>query len=194
MAVAPSQNDQDDAAAAAIDVPRNREVDELEVARELVRQAREPGVALTGPGGPLKAMAKTVIETALDEELSEDLGYDRRDPAGHGSGNSRNGTRSKTGLTDSCGSVEIEVPRDRAGTFDPHIVRKRQRRLTDVDEVILSLYVRGLTTGGSAHIADISGAAVSEDTVSRITTASRASRNQWVRRSPTPRSTPASST
>lgn len=81
-------------------------------------------------------MTKTVIETALDEELSEHLGYDRHDPAGHGSGNSRNGTRSKAVLTDSCGSVEIEVPRDRAGTFEPHLVKKRQRRLTDVDEVI----------------------------------------------------------
>jgi putative transposase len=145
VAVEPSQNDQNDAAAAAIDVPRSREVDELEVARELVRQAREAGVALTGPGGLLKAMTKTVIETALDEELSEHLGYDRHDPAGHGSGDSRNGTRSKTILTDSCGGVEIEVPRDRAGTFDPHIVKKRQRRLTDVDEVILSLFARGLT-------------------------------------------------
>ena len=62
------------------------------------------------------------------------------DPADHGSGNSRNATRSKTVLTDSCRHIEIEVPRDRAGTFEPHIVKKRQRRLTDVDEVILSLY------------------------------------------------------
>lgn len=76
-----------------------------------MRQAREAGVALTGPGGLLKALTKTVIETALDEELSEHLGYDRHDPAGHGSGDSRNGTRSKTVLTDACGSVEIEVPR-----------------------------------------------------------------------------------
>lgn len=101
-------------------------------------------------------MTKTVIETALDEELSEHLGYDRHDPAGHGSGNSRNGTRSKTVLTDSCGSVEIEVPRDRAGTFEPRIVKKRQRRLTDVDEVILSRYARGLTTGEISAISPAS--------------------------------------
>ncbi|MBE5504024.1 hypothetical protein E3G54_001319 [Mycobacteroides abscessus] len=88
VAVEPSQNPDDEAAAAAIDVPDSREVDELEVARELVRQAREAGVSLTGPGGLLKAMTKTVIETALDEELSEHLGYDRHDPAGYGSGNS----------------------------------------------------------------------------------------------------------
>jgi len=174
VAVEPSQNpDRDEAAAAAIDVPDARAVDELEVARELVRQARDAGVALTGPGGLLKAMTKTVIETALDEELSEHLGYDRHDPAGHGSGNSRNGTRSKSVLTDSCGSIDIDVPRDRAGTFEPHIVKKRQRRLTDVDEVILSLYARGLTTGEiSAHFADIYGAEVSKDTIAGSPTAS----------------------
>jgi putative transposase len=151
-------------------MPENREVDELEVARELVRQAREAGVALTGPGGLLKAMTKTVIETALDEELAEHLGYDRHDPAGYGSGNSRNGTRSKTVLTDACGAIDIDVPRDRAGTFEPEIVKKRQRRLSDVDEVVLSLYARGLTTGEiSAHFAHIYGAQVSKDTISRIT-------------------------
>ena len=132
------------------------------MARELVRRARNAGVALTGPGGFLKAMTKTVIEAAVDEELSEHLGDDRHDLAGHGSGNSGNGTRSKTVLTDSCGSVDIDVPRDRAGTVEPHIVNKGQRRLTDIDEVILSLYARGLTAGEiSAHFADIYGAEVS---------------------------------
>src|SRR6185312_3432496 len=99
VAVTPLENADERAAGAAIDVPDGRGVDELEVARELVRHARDAGVALTGPGGPLKAITKTVIETALDEELSEHLGYDRRDPAGYRSGNSRNGTRSKTVLT-----------------------------------------------------------------------------------------------
>lgn len=170
MAVTSLENADTDAAAAAIEVPVGREVDELEVARELVRQARDAGVALTGPDGLLKAITKTVIETALDEELSEHLGYDRHDRQGHGSGNSRNGIRAKTVLTDVCGSVELEVPRDRAGTFEPQLVKKRQRRLTDVDEVVLSLYARGLTTGEiSAHFADIYGAAVSKDTISRIT-------------------------
>lgn len=171
VAVEPSQNLDVEAAAAAIEVPDSREVDELEVARkEPVRQAREAGVALTGPGGLLKAMTKTVIETAPDEELSEHLGYDRHDPAGYGSGNSRNGTRAKTVLTDACGQIEIDVPRDRRRQLEPEIVKKRQRRLTDVDEVVLSLYARGLTTGEiSAHFAHIYGAAVSKDTISRIT-------------------------
>jgi len=145
-------------------------VEELETARELVRQARTRGVALTGPHGLLKALTKTVIETALDEEMSEHLGYDKHEPAGRNGGNSRNGKRSKTLLTDSSGDVQIDMPRDRDGTFEPVIVRKRQRRLTDVDAVVLSLYAKGLTTGEiSAHFADVYGASVSKDTISRIT-------------------------
>jgi transposase-like protein len=144
--------------------------EELETARELVRQARTRGVALTGPQGLLKTLTKTVIETALDEEMSEHLGYDKHEPVGRNLGNSRNGKRSKTLLTDSSGDVQIDMPRDRDGTFEPVIVKKRQRRLTDVDEIVLSLYAKGLTTGEiSAHFEQIYGAAVSKDTVSRIT-------------------------
>ena len=88
-----------------------------------------------------------MIETALNEEMTEHLGYEKHDPAGAGTGNIRNGTRAKTVLTEATGHVEIEVPRDRAGTFEPQIVRKRQRRLNGVDEVVLSLYAKGLTTG-----------------------------------------------
>ncbi len=144
--------------------------EELDAARELVRQARDRGVALTGPDGLLKALTKTVVETALDEEMSEHLGYDKHEPAGRNRANSRNGKRSKTVLTDACGDVEIEVPRDRDATFTPVVVKKRQRRLSDVDEVVLSLYAKGLTTGEiSAHFAEVYGASVSKDTVSKIT-------------------------
>jgi putative transposase len=87
--------------------------EELETARELVRQARDRGVALTGPDGLLKALTKSVIETALDEEMNEHLGYDKHEPQGRNRGNSRNGTRAKTVLTDACGEVRIDVPRDR---------------------------------------------------------------------------------
>ena len=96
---------------------------------ELVRLAKEQGLSLTGPDGLLKQLTKTVLETALDEEMTEHLGYEKHDPAGAGTGNIRNGTRPKTVLTDATGQVEIEVPRDRAGTFEPQIVQKRQRRL-----------------------------------------------------------------
>src|SRR6478752_7312578 len=143
---------------------------ELDAARELVRLARDRGVALTGPDGLLKALTKTVLETALDEEMAEHLGYDKHDPAGRNHGNSRNGIRTKTVLTDAAGQVQVEVPRDRDGTFEPQIVKKRQRRLSDVDEVVLSLYAKGLTTGEiSAHFAEVYGASVSKETVSRIT-------------------------
>src|SRR6187431_290241 len=141
---------------------------ELTAARELVRQAKEQGLSLTGPDGLLKQLTKTVLETALDEELTEHLGHDKH--AASETGNVRNGTRSKTVLTEATGHVDIEVPRDRAGTFEPQIVRKRQRRLSGVDEIVLSLYAKGLTTGEvSAHFAEVYGASVSKETVSRIT-------------------------
>ena len=82
----------------------------------------------------------------------------------------RNGSRSKTVISDAAGEVAIDVPRDREGTFEPQIVKKRQRRLSDVDEIVLSLYAKGLTTGEiSAHFAEIYGASVSKETISRIT-------------------------
>jgi putative transposase len=143
---------------------------EQQAAAELVRLAKEQGLSLTGPDGLLKQLTKTVLETALNEEMTEHLGYDKHDRAGSGSGNVRNGTRSKTVLTEASGHVAIDVPRDRAGTFEPQIVRKRQRRLSGVDEVVLSLYAKGLTTGEiSAHFAQIYGASVSRETISRIT-------------------------
>ncbi|MFE2615318.1 IS256 family transposase [Micromonospora chalcea] len=139
-------------------------------AAELVRAAKEQGLSLTGPDGLLKQLTKTVLETALNEEMTEHLGYEKHDQAGAGVGNVRNGTRSKTVLTDTTGPVQLDVPRDRAGTFEPQIVRKRQRRLSGVDEVVLSLYAKGLTTGEiSAHFAEIYGASVSRETISRIT-------------------------
>ena len=144
---------------------------EVAAAQELVALAREQGLSLTGPDGLLKAFTKSVLETALNEEMTEHLGHakNRADPDRE-AGNVRNGTRPKTVLTGASGHVLIEVPRDRDGTFEPVIVKKRQRRLGEVDEVVLSLYANGLTTGEiSAHFAQIYGASVSKETVSRIT-------------------------
>ena len=153
---------------------------EQQAAVELVRMAKEQGLSLTGPDGLLKQLTKTVIETALNEEMTEHLGYGKHDPAGVGSSNIRNGTRGKTVLTEASGHVEIDVPRDRAGTFEPQIVRKRQRRLNGVDEIVLSLYAKGLTTGEiSAHFAEIYGASVSRETVSRITDKVIEEMNDW---------------
>jgi putative transposase len=156
---------------------------EQQAALELVRLAKEQGLSLTGPDGLLKQLTKTVLETSLNEEMTEHLGYEKHDPAGAGTGNIRNGTRGKTVLTEHSGPVEIEVPRDRAGTFEPQIVRKRQRRLTGVDEVVLSLYAKGLTTGEiSAHFAEIYGASVSKETISRITDKVIEEMNDWAAR------------
>jgi len=153
---------------------------EQQAATELVRLARERGLSLTGPDGLLKQLTKTVIETALSEEMTEHLGYEKHDPAGAGTGNIRNGTRGKSVLTEASGQVEIEVPRDRAGTFEPQIVRKRQRRLNGVDQIVLSLYAKGLTTGEiSAHFAEIYGASVSRETISSITDKVIEEMNEW---------------
>ena len=134
--------------------------------------ARARGEDLTGPDGLLKTLTKTVLETALEEEISEHLGYDKHAVEGRNGANSRNGRRAKTVVTDAVGPVQIEVPRDRDGSFEPVIVAKRQRQLSDVDTVVLSLYAKGLTTGEiSAHFAEVYGASVSKDTVSRITDA-----------------------
>src|SRR5919205_3801167 len=114
------------------------QIDQQQLAQELVDRARAEGIELVGPGGLLTGLTKTVLETALEAELSEHLGYDKHDSAGRIGGNSRNGTRSKTVFTE-VGPVDIEVPRDRDGSFAPSIVRQRQRRLDGVDEIVLSL-------------------------------------------------------
>jgi len=156
--------------------------DSQQLAQTLVDQARAEGVELVGPGGLLTGLTKTVLETALEAELGAHLGYDKHDPAGRGSGNSRNGTRSKTVLTE-IAPVEIEVPRDTNSSFDPQIVKKRQRRLTGIDEIVLSLTAKGLTTGEvAAHFADVYGATVSKDTISRITDKVVGEMTEWCNR------------
>jgi transposase-like protein len=126
-------------------------------------------VSLTGPGGLLGRLAKVVLESALEGELDSHLGYRKNDPAGDGSGNSRNGHRDKTVLTET-GPVQISVPRDRGGSFEPKIVAKRQRRLGGIDDMVISLVAKGLTTGEvQAHLAEIYGTEVSRDTISAIT-------------------------
>ena len=158
-----------DVAATEKQEPAEPVLDEQGVAEQLVAQARAKGIDLVGPDGLLTRLTKQVFETALEEEMSEHLGYDKHDPVGRNHGNSRNGVRSKTVLTE-IGPVEIDVPRDTDASFEPQIVKKRQRRLTGVDEIVLSLTARGLTTGEiSAHFAEVYGASVSKETVSKIT-------------------------
>jgi len=157
--------------------------EELSIARDLVRAAHARGAAMTGPRGVLKALTKTVIETALDEEMIEHLGYGKHDPTGRDNGNSRNGTRTKTVLTDNVGPIQIDVPRDRDGTFDPAILKKGQRRLGGVDTIVLSLVAKGLTAGEvSAHFEEIYGASLSKDTISKITDRGMSAIADWAAR------------
>ncbi|MFJ2900527.1 IS256 family transposase [Streptomyces sp. NPDC087218] len=136
---------------------------------ELVGRAQAEGLQLTGEGGLLQQLTKRLLESALEGEITDHLGYDKHDPAGKNGGNSRNGTRAKTVLTD-VGPVKIAVPRDREGSFEPRIVKKRQKRLSGVDEMVISLAAKGLTTGEvQAHLAEVYGADVSRQTISTIT-------------------------
>ena len=135
----------------------------------LVDRARGDGLKLTGEGGLLQQLTKRVLESALEGEITDHVGYDKHDSAGLNSGNSRNGHRSKTVITD-VGPVEVRVPRDVAGSFEPQIVRKRQRRLSGVDDLVLSLSAKGLTHGEiAAHLAEVYGTEVSKQTISTIT-------------------------
>lgn len=136
---------------------------------QLLSNAKASGLQLTGEGGALQQLTKRLLESALEGEITDHLGYDKHDPAGRGTGNSRDGTRSKTVLTD-VGPVEIDMPRDRDASFEPKIAAKRQRRLGGVDEMVISLAAKGLTTGEiSAHLAEVYGAEVSRQTISTIT-------------------------
>ena len=137
---------------------------------------------LTGEGGLLARLTKLVVESSLEGELDDHLGYGKHDAAGRDGGNSRNGRRAKTLLTE-AGPVAIEVPRDRDGSFEPKIVAKRQRRLSGVDDLVISLSAKGLTHGEiSAHLAEIYGAEVSKQTISTITDRVVEGMAQWQNR------------
>jgi putative transposase len=140
-----------------------------QLADQLLGKAQAEGVELLGPDGLLSQVTKAVLERALAEEMTDHLGYEKHDPAGRGSGNSRNGTTAKTLLTD-VGAVDLAVPRDRNGSFEPKIVRKGQTRLEGFNERIIALYARGMTTRDiRAHLREIYGVEVSADLISRVT-------------------------
>jgi putative transposase len=137
-----------------------------EAVDRMLADADEAGVSAEGL---LSQLTKTVLERALGAELDDHLGYVKGDPAGSGSGNSRNGSYGKT-VTTAAGPVRIGVPRDRNGSFEPKIVPKGQRRLGQVDDMILSLYARGMTTRDiQAHLAEVYGAEVSPALISNVT-------------------------
>jgi putative transposase len=171
----------------AVDTPAVAKKDpdggvDAELVARLVEQARAAGLQLTGEGGLLQQLTKRVVEAALDGEITDHLGYDKGDPAGKNGGNSRNGARAKTVLTE-VGPVEITVPRDRDGSFEPQIVKKRQRRLTGVEDMVISLSAKGLTTGEiQAHLAEVYGADISRQTISTITDKVLDAMNEWQNR------------
>ena len=135
----------------------------------LVARARTEGVELTGEGGLLTGLVRQVLQTGLEVEMADHLGYERHAVEGRGSGNSRNGTTPKT-VTTEIGQVDLAVPRDRAGTFAPVTVPKHRRRLEGLSANVISLYAKGLTTGEiQAHLEEIYDASVSRETISKIT-------------------------
>lgn len=141
------------------------------IAEQLVDQARNAGVDLVGPGGLLGQLTKQVLEAGLEVEMDEHLGYEKHAHEGRNGYNSRNGTRSKTVITE-IGPVQIDTPRDRDGTAEPATVKKRQRRLHGVDSMVISLTAKGLTTGEvEAHLMETYGTEISRETISKITDA-----------------------
>ena len=137
----------------------------------VVEQVQADGVQLLGPDGLLTDLASRILSKAMAAELTEHLGYERGDSAGWGSGNSRNGTSTKTLLTD-AGPVPIDVPRDRNGTFEPKLVAKHQRRLDGFNDIVTGLVARGMSTRDVAsHLAEAYGADVSAEQISKITDA-----------------------
>lgn len=140
------------------------------------------GTDLLGPDGLLAELTKSVLERALDAELTDHLGYERGDPTGRGSGNSRNGASAKTVHTD-VGSVRLDVPRDRNATFEPRVVPKGATRLQGFNDRIIALYARGLTVRDiQAHLDEIYGVEVSPDLISKVTGAVLEEVKEWQNR------------
>jgi transposase-like protein len=156
---------------AADRVPAPSGIIDEELADQLLGKAQAEGVELLGPDGLLSQVTKAVLERALAEEMTGHLGYEKHDPVGRGSGNSRNGTTGKTLLTD-VGAVDLAVPRDRNGSFEPKIVRKGQTRLEGFNDRIIALYARGMTVRDiRAHLREMYDVDVSPDLISRVTDA-----------------------
>jgi hypothetical protein len=137
---------------------------------------------IAGPGGLLAELTKRLVERAMEVELTDHLGYEPHAEPPGGTGNTRNGTSSKTLITEH-GQVGIDAPRDRDGSFQPQIVRKRQRRFEGFDDKILALYSRGLSTRDiAAHLQEIYGVKVSRDLISKVTDAVMDDVREWAKR------------
>ena len=137
---------------------------------------------IAGPGGLLAQLTKRLVERAMEVELTDHLGYEPHQEPPGGAGNTRNGTSPKT-LVGEHGQVAIDAPRDRNGTFEPKIVRKRQRRFEGFDDKILALYSRGLSTRDiEAHLEEIYGVKVGRELISKVTDAVMDDARAWAAR------------
>ena len=152
-----------------------------ELIDELLKDYQKPE-DIIGENGLLKRFVKAVLERAMNAELTHHLGYEKHDPAGNNSGNSRNGTSGKT-IKGDFGELEIEVPRDRASTFEPQILPKHQTRFTGFDDKIISMYARGMTTREiEGHLKEIYGVEVSAGLISQVTEAVSEEVKTWQNR------------
>jgi len=140
-----------------------------ELLDELMARVKMDGIELLGEGGVLAELTKKILERALDEELTDHVGYVRGDPAGRGSGNSRNGTTPKRVLTE-IGAVDLDIPRDRNGDFEPQIVPKGTTRLAKFNENVIALYAGGMSTRDIRKtLKRMYSVDVSPDLISRVT-------------------------
>jgi len=145
----------------------------------LMAKADADGLRLVGPDGVLGQLTKMLMERAIDEELTDHLGYERGDQAGRGSGNSRNGTTAKTVQTE-LGPVDLELPRDRNGTFEPKLIPKGSRRLAGFNDQIIALYAGGMTVRDiTRHLKKMYGTDVSAELISRVTDGIVAELTEW---------------
>ena len=150
-----------------------------ELLDELLKEYKKPEDML-GPDGLLKQLTKALMERALEGEMTHHLGYEKHDPAGDNTGNSRNGKSQKRVRSKRSGELEISVPRDRNGDFQPKLIRKGQRRFDGFDEKIISMYARGMTTREiQGHLEEIYGVEVSPDLVSTVTDSVIDEVRQW---------------
>ena len=159
---------------------------DLELIDKLLTDYKTPE-EIIGKNGLLKQLTKAVLERALRAELKEWVGYEKHDPAGYNSGNSRNGTTKKR-LKGDFGEMELETPRDRNGSFEPKIVGKGQTRFTGFDDKMVAMYARGMTTRNiEGYLQEIYGVEVSAGLISTVTEGVMEDARVWQTRTPGPR-------
>ena len=164
----------------ALGMPSDKRISNELIDELLAGASTEEEIA--GPGGLLAELTKRLVERAMEVELTDHVGYEPHQEPPGGAGNTRNGTTPKSLITEH-GKVQVDAPRDRDGSFEPKIVRKRQRRFQGFDDKILALYSRGLSTRDiEAHLEEIYGVKVGRDLISRVTDGVMDDVRDWAKR------------